>query len=125
MIVPYGNDVESIKAEVVDDKQKRDRRGRRIVAAERWAELIAAYEVSGLTQSAFARREGINFHTLVARLGRRRLTRVAAPAVRFREVCVGPQFKAELGLEVTLPGGVTVRGRSAAAVAELVRALRA
>lgn len=117
--------MESIRTEVVDDKQRRDTRGRRIVALERRAELLTAYEVSGLTQSAFARREGINFHTFVAWLGQRRKAGgVAVPAVRFREVCLGPAAKAELGLEVTLPAGLTVRGHHAGTVAELVRALR-
>ncbi len=110
----------------MDDKQRCDTRGRRIVAAERRAELLAAYEASGLTQSAFARREGINFHTFVAWLGqRRKVVNVTVPAVRFREVCLAPAAKAEPAFEVTLPGGLTVRGSHAAAVAELVRALRA
>lgn len=115
--------MESIRTEVLDDQQKRDTRGRRIVAAERREELLADYEVSELTQSAFARREGINFHTFVARLGQRRKSGSDAPAVRFQEVCLPPSGRAEALLEVTLPGGLTVRGSSAAAVAELVRAL--
>jgi transposase-like protein len=115
--------VEPIRTEVVDDKQRRDTRGRRIVAAERRAELVAAYEASGLTQSAFARREGINFHTFVAWLGQRRKAGGGTvPAMRFREVCLAPAARAEPVLEVTLPGGLTVRGSSVAAVAELVRA---
>ena len=117
--------MELIKTEVVDDRQKRDTRGRKIVAAERRVELLAAYDASGLTQSAFARREGINLHTLVAWLGRRRSEGVAAPAVRFQEVCMARGTKADAMLEVALPGGVVVRGSSAAMVAELVRALRA
>ena len=116
--------MESIKTEVVDDKQKRDKRGRRIVAAERWAEVLAEYDASGLTQSAFARRVGLNFHTLVAWLGRRRRGQVASPAVRFREVNLAPRQTGAF-LEVILPDGVTVRGGTPAMVAELVRALRA
>jgi len=88
-------------------------------------ELLAAYDASGLTQRAFARHEGVNFHTLVAWLQRRRVEGVAAPAVRFQEVCLSPGRSREATLEVTLPGGLIVRGSSAAAVAELVRALRA
>ena len=95
------------------------------MAAERRAELLAAYDASGLTQSAFARRDGINVHTLVAWRGRRRSVGIAAPAVRFQEVCLAPNATAAATLEVTLPGGVIVRGSSAAGVAELVRALRA
>ena len=99
-------------------------RGRRIVAAERRTELLAAYEASGLTQSAFARREGINFHTFVAWLGQRRRAEPARPGVRFQEACLPPISRAEAVLEVMLPGGLTVRGSSAVGVAELVRALR-
>jgi transposase-like protein len=117
--------VEPILTEVVDDKQRRDTRGRRIVAAERKAELLAAYEGSGLTQSAFARREGINFHTFVAWLGQRRKAGATATAVSFREVCLPPMGRTTPLLEVALPDGLTVRGSGAAAVAELVRALRA
>ena len=117
--------MEPIKAEVVDDKQKRDRRGRRIVAVQRRAELLAAYDASGLTQGAFARREGINVHTLVAWLGRRRHEGTARPAVRFREISLAANSAGQVALEVVLPGGMIVRGSSAAAVAELVRALHA
>jgi transposase-like protein len=117
--------VEPIQTEVVDDKQKHDRRGRRIVAPERRAQLLAAYDTSGLTQSAFARREGINFHTFVAWLGLRSKAGATAPAVRFQEVCLVPTSRTEPTLEVVLPGGLVVRGTSAACVAELVRALRA
>jgi hypothetical protein len=117
--------VEPIKTEVVDDKEKRDGRGRRIVAAERREELLAAYDASGMTQRAFARREGISLHTLVAWLGRRRSEPKVVPAVRFREVCMAPTSKIAAALEETLPSGVIVRGASVAAVAELVRALRA
>jgi transposase-like protein len=117
--------VELIKTEVVDDKERRDTRGRRIVAAERREELLAAYDASGMTQSAFARREGISLHTLVAWLGRRRSEKKAVPAVHFREVCLAPAAKIAAALKVTLPSGVIVRGANVAAVVELVRALRA
>jgi DNA-binding XRE family transcriptional regulator len=49
-----------IAAEVVEEKQRRDVRGRKIVDAPRRAELLAVYEASGLTQRRFARQEGIN-----------------------------------------------------------------
>ena len=117
--------MEPITTEVVDDKERRDTRGRRIVAAERREELLAAYDASGMTQSAFARREGISLHTLVAWLGRRRSEKKVVPSMRFREVCMAPAPKIAAALEVTLPSGVIVRGASGGAVAELVRALRA
>lgn len=70
--VRYCDEVEPITAEVLDDRRKSDARGRKIVARERRAELLAAYTGSGLTQRAFARREGINFHTFIATSRRRR-----------------------------------------------------
>jgi hypothetical protein len=45
--------------------------------------------------------------------------------VRFQEVGVSPNAMRAAPLEVELPGGLVVRGSSAAAVAELVRALGA
>ena len=60
----------TITPEVLREEAKRDTRGRRIVEAERWRELLAAYATSELTQAKFARREGVNYHTFVAWLGR-------------------------------------------------------
>lgn len=108
----------------MDEARKRDTRGRKIATPDRRAEWLAAFETSGLTQRAFARREGINFHTFVAWRQRRRTTGAAPPAVRFHEVRLAPGAS-HAALEVVLPGGMIVRGSCAAAVAELVRALRA
>lgn len=64
-------------AELIDDEHKRDTRGRRIAEPHRRAESIAGYASGGLTQKAYARREGVNDHTLVAWLGQsRRVTAV-------------------------------------------------
>jgi transposase-like protein len=117
--------VEPIEAEVMDEARKRDTRGRKIATSECRAELLAAFDESGLTQRAFARREGVNFHTFVAWLQRRRSAGAAAPVLRFHEVCLAAGAPQAAALEVILPGGIMVRGGSAAAVAELVRALRA
>jgi len=59
-------------AELIDDEHKRDTRGRRIAEPHRRAEIIAGYASGGLTQKAYARREGVNDHTLVAWLGQSR-----------------------------------------------------
>lgn len=109
----------------MDEARKRDTRGRKIATVERRAELLAAFDTSGLTQRAFARREGINFHTFVAWLQRRRPAGIVSPAPRFHELCLAPGVAQPAVLEVALPGGMIVRGSSVAAVAELVRALRA
>jgi transposase-like protein len=115
--------MEAIEAEILDGG-KRDGRGRKVLPTSEWKRLLAEYEKSGLTQKAFARREGINVHTFVAWLGRHRKAFRAKTdlPVQFREVslpaaAIGP-------LEVQLPDGVVVRGSSPRALAELIRALR-
>lgn len=118
--------------ELIEDDHKSDTRGRRIAGPERRAEIIAGYAASGLTQKAYARREGVNYHTLVAWLGRSR--RHAAPRVagaqaeadapRFAQLTWPPAAAAIASrLEVVLPDGVTVRGDDAAAMLVLLRAL--
>lgn len=99
--------------------------GRRLVRRRERMALLAAYGESALTQRAFAEREGINFYTFCNWL---RKSRRADPAVG---AGAGPRFLelpglpgAGFELEVALPGGTIVRGRQAAATAELVRALR-
>ena len=68
------------EVELIEDEDKRDKRGRRIAEPRRRAEIVAAYAASGLTQKAYARREGVNYHTLVSWLGRTR--RESAAPVR-------------------------------------------
>ena len=115
----------TITPEVLHAEQKQDTRGRRIVDAERWRELLAAYPTSGLTQAQFARREGVNYHTFVARLNRERgRSQPAGPAPTFVEARVaGPGWPAAPTLEVQLPGGAIIRGHDPATVAALVQAL--
>jgi transposase-like protein len=113
--------METIHAEIEQEGERRDRRGRRLASPERWRELVAEYEGSGLTQGEFARRQGIKYPTFVAWLGRiRRGAGLAAP--RFAEVRLAAAPPA--ALEVALPCGSVVRGSDPAAVAALVRALR-
>jgi len=49
--------------ELVETGEKHDALGRRRTPPERRAELLAAYRSSGLTQAAFAQREGITYST--------------------------------------------------------------
>jgi len=131
--------------ELIETGEKHDVLGRRRMPAERRAELLAAYRDSGLTQSAFARREGIRYSTFCtwaqaerrsgglppAPAGRKRRRRVEAPAVRpprrinFAEVRLSGLPAPVPGLEVRLPDGTLLRGGSAVELAALVRALRA
>lgn len=117
----------AITAEVVSDEAKRDTRGRKIIAAARWRELVAQYEGSGLTQSKFARREGINYSTFVAWLGRCRRTRlmVRTSSTRFVEAQLPVGNGATKRLEVVLPNGVVLRGEEIATLVALVKALGA
>lgn len=118
--------METPTAELVETRDKRDGRGRMIVDGARRAALMAAYEQSGLTQKAFARREGVSYGTFVAWLGRFRRGEAPGgePPMSFQELCLDSS-RAAVGLEVRLPNGITIRGRSPREVAELVRALQA
>jgi transposase-like protein len=125
-----------ITADLLVDETKRDIKGRRITPKARRQELLAAYEQSGLTQAAFARREGVKYQTFASWVseGRRRsaaggLSKSVLP-VRFAEVSVPSPAQRELSanagaLSVTLPDGLVVRGADALAMAALVKALRA
>lgn len=117
--------MEAIEAEVLDEGGKRDGKGRRVLPEHEWERLLKEYDKSGLTQKAFARREGINVHTLVAWLGRRR-KRIAGDQankpVRFQELALSAGSSS--GLEVHLPGGLVLKGGTPKDLAELVLALR-
>ena len=130
----------TITTELLDLEQKHDTRGRRISDQTRRAAVLAGYAGSGLTQAAYAKREGINYHTLVAWLGQsrrgrgeptRRMARAPlfpAPVAtttppRFAEVRVSAPSQS-LPLEVVLPDGMIVRGVDPAALLTLIRSLR-
>ncbi len=53
----------AIETEIIETGEQRDGRGRRITPAARRAEYVEAYRRSGLTQAAFARREGLRYPT--------------------------------------------------------------
>ena len=120
--------MEAITAEVVDSKTKQDARGRRIADEARRAEVLGGYAASGLTQKAYARREGINYHRFVAWWMQHRRARTPTPSLpapmRFAEVRLLP-VGIGAPLEVTLPSGIVVRGAEAAAIAALIKALEA
>ena len=117
---------ETVTTELVPSCEKRDAAGRRIMDPARRAQLLAAYEKSGLTQAGFARREGLNAQTFSTWVQERRRTsgvRPQAKPVQFAEVALGSATMSG-GLEVTLPDQTVVRGHEARAVAALVKALR-
>lgn len=115
--------MEAIEAEVLDEG-KRDAKGRRVLPEHEWERLLDAYEQSGLTQKAFADHEGVNVHTLVAWIGRRRkgIGKAIEKPVRFQEVSLSSRTVS--ALEVHLPDGVVLKGASPRDLAELIIALR-
>ena len=93
-------------------------------------ELVEAWRRSGLTQAAFARREGLRYPTFAGWVQTLRTQAApAASAVRFAELrlpaSMAPMSQTSVAaLEVRLADGTSVRGGDAAAVAALVQALR-
>src|ERR671924_309682 len=101
--------------ELIESKHKRDQVGRKITGVAEREALMAAYEQSGLTQRAFAQREGINYCTLTSWLqGRRRAQRAgdsgSSAPVGFVQASLPPLLG---GVEGTLPDGTKVRGGNA------------
>lgn len=123
------------EAAVLAEESKNDTRGRRILSAQRWEEVLGAYPASGLTQEQYARREGVNYHTLVSRLGRARLKsggKAGAHGERsqsdplvsgFIEAILPSGVGKSAALEVVTPSGFIIRGSDPEAVAALVRSL--
>jgi transposase-like protein len=118
----------TITAELVETGEKRDVRGRRVMPAAERARLVEAYQASGLTMWAFAKKEAINYTTLagwVAKAGKR----PEAPApIRFAQFALPAgrtaQRRESAPLEVRLADGTVVRGGRVSEIAALVRALR-
>ena len=112
--------MKALTTELVDRGEKRDTRGRRIATAQERAVLIAAYESSGLTQRAFAEREGVKFCTFTTWLVRHRR---AQEKTTFREVEVGGARPVAV-IEIVLPDGLVVRGSELEQVVAVVGRLR-
>jgi transposase-like protein len=112
--------MEAITTELVNTGEKRDSRGRRLAREEERAALLAAYEVSGLTQREFAEREGIKFHCFTGWLKRHRRKHGKATFAEVGAVAA----RASGPVEVVLPSGVIVRGADVEQVVMLVERLR-
>lgn len=113
--------------EAVVEMGRYDVRGRRLAGQRERERLLAAYDASGLTQAAFARREGIRYYTLIDWLRQRRWGGVS-PVVGERGKPAGfVEVKlpgSGYGVEVVLPGGVVVRAQRAEEAVACVRGLR-
>lgn len=118
--------MDSIEAEVLAESGKRDGKGRRIIGREEQERLVCLYDESGLTQREFCSREGINYHTFVAWLGRRRKVGGggADEVPGFHQISLVGDHHTVTQLEVVLPDGTALRGIRAGELAELVRLIR-
>lgn len=116
----------TIETEVQDEK--RDRRGRPITSAARREELVEGYRASGLTLEQYAKREGINWHTL-AKWCYRHGRDGRAKTLNFAEVKLGPAAPiagavSAWAFELTLPNGWVVRAADASGLAQLLNVIR-
>lgn len=109
---------------MIDTGERRDTLGRVVVPRERRQELVNAWRTSGLTQAAFAKREGVRYSTFAhwVQQATKKAPVVRSPRVKFAEVAL-PAALAP-ALEVRLPDGTLLRGGSVTDLAKLVRALR-
>jgi len=115
----------TIVTEVVETGEKRDARGRRVTPKDRRIELVQAYRASGMTMTAFARKEGINYPTFAMWVKAQRVEATKSP-VQFVEMGTSWLASAESAgqLEVRLQDGTMVRSGRTAEVVALVKALR-
>lgn len=105
-----------------------DVRGRVRRSAAQRAEILAAFDQSGVSAAEFARLVGVKYPTLAGWLHRRGRPRGEvgpgrSPAVRFVEAAV-PAPEAFAPLELELPGNVKLRLTESAQVPLVVALLR-
>lgn len=119
--------MDEAEAQLVETGAKHDARGRRLESLDERERILAAYDCSGLTQVAFAQREGIRYNTFIWWLKQRRergeLKRPAKP-MQFAEYRLPGASLPTAPLEVCLPDGTTLRGGSPAELVEMIKALR-
>jgi len=87
---------------------RRDSTGRHQYTKEFKAEVIAAYEASGMSAAAFARQCGVKYPTFASWVSKRRREPVPTRPQEFvlAELFTGEQ---EGGLRVGLPGGASAK----------------
>ena len=100
---------------------KRDERGRQIRSAEERESLLQAYRESGLTQKAFAAREGIKLWTFVSWV--QAANRLPRTVPTFAEVRIASRA-VSAAVEIVLPDGVVVRGGDMESVITVANRLR-
>ena len=102
---------------------KRDERGRRITPAAERDALVRAYTESGLTQKAFAKKEGVKYPTFVLLVQAQRRQR-PRPKVGFTELTLARAESGVAPLEVQLADGTVIRGSRVEEVARLRQLIR-
>ena len=110
---------------------KSDRIGRTRYRAQYKAEVLAAFESSGLSGPAFARECGVKYPTFASWVAKARKSRAvpdtSAPSTPFLIAEIGEDStSSSSALEVTLPGGACLRAGNAQQVrllAELLKTL--
>jgi transposase-like protein len=102
---------------------KRDERGRRITPADEREALVRAYTESGLTQKAFAKKEGVKYPTFVSWVQAQRRRR-PTPKVGFAELTLPRAVAGAAPLEVQLADGTIIRGSHVEEVARLLQLIR-
>ena len=100
---------------------KRDERRRRITPVAEREALVREYPESGLTQKAFAKKEGGKYSTLVAWVQAQRRQR---PKVGFTELTLPRAVSAVAPREVQWADGTVIRGSHVEEVARLLRLIR-
>jgi transcriptional regulator with XRE-family HTH domain len=86
--------------------------------------MLAAYRQSGLTQKAFAVREGVSYSTLTGWLGAERRKATTKPAFKEVRWPGAATTGGDWPLEIALPNGLVIRAREAGAVVELLGRLQ-
>jgi DNA-binding transcriptional regulator YiaG len=113
-----------IAAELIDTGEKRDARGRKLMKAQHRTAMLAAYRQSGLTQKAFAAREGVSYSTLTGWLFAERREATRKPAFKEVNWPAPATTGGHWPMEIALPNGLVIRAREAGAVAELIGMLK-
>lgn len=113
----------AIETEVLTEESRRDRKGRMLLSEDRWEELLSGYAHSELTQRDYCQEHGVNVHTFVARLAKRRREGLVGRQGTggFLEAKLPAAILGACAVEVALPNGLLVRGSDPAVVVELVR----
>jgi transposase-like protein len=118
----------AITAELVDTGEKRDGRGRRMMARTHRMALIESYRASGLTMAEFARRESVNYTTFAGWIAKAGKALSSRSPMKFAEVRLPtpPPVGAGRGdqVEVRLPDGTVLRGGRVADLVAVIKALR-